>query len=62
MNLGGLVNKTNEERAREITERVQDNTKALEGMSTPFERRVEHDRIQVQDRSVPHLTNLNEDE
>jgi len=41
MNLGGLINKTNEERAEELNERVNDNQKAMQNMSTPFDQRVE---------------------
>jgi hypothetical protein len=52
----GLVNKTNEEKLTELKERVHDNDQYLTG---PDKRTY---TLMKEDRSVPHVTNLNEDE
>lgn len=49
----------------EIKEKLEDNEKEMRNIETPFQEKLQKERItekqEVQDRTLPHLTNLNED-
>ena len=62
LNLTSLINKSNVERKGELEDRIKANASAVSNMTTPFAQRVQENHVDAQDRSVPHLTNLNEDE